>query len=384
MIAFLINELNIRGGTHKQFLKLLEYTESQQIDFFVVTKEVDYEKTYPGFSKFADRIKVLPVKTEEQSFLSKIISCPGNIYRLRKAIKAASIINIHDNGFEKLLPAFIGKKVIWQVNDLPPHFNPRYITKSKSITQTLVEWYIMLCQYFFIDVYTVNVTKNADRIYRCFRRKAQVFYCGIESVNIERTVEESLRRFELGKVNLLSSGVFLSYRNYETQVRIVKQLISKGVNTHLNIIGATNHNNNDNYYQQIKSLIEKEHLDEHITICGMVDETKFKELHKDADIFLFINIDQSWGLAVFEAMSCGIPVIVSNSVGATEILKDGRDAIFVNPVDYCDIANKIQDLMHNTSKYIALSTASRQFCSRYTWENAYCSKILNLLLSKIL
>lgn len=29
MIAFLISELNICGGTHKQFLKLLEYTEKE-------------------------------------------------------------------------------------------------------------------------------------------------------------------------------------------------------------------------------------------------------------------------------------------------------------------------------------------------------------------
>ena len=64
MIAFLINELDIRGGTHKQLLKLLEYTSARSDDFFIVTKRVDFEKTYPGFRKFENKIRIL-IKLEK-------------------------------------------------------------------------------------------------------------------------------------------------------------------------------------------------------------------------------------------------------------------------------------------------------------------------------
>ena len=61
-ILFLIRELDVRGGTHKQLLKLLDYTAKCNIDFAVLTLNVDYEKTYPGFRNHCKRIKVFPPK----------------------------------------------------------------------------------------------------------------------------------------------------------------------------------------------------------------------------------------------------------------------------------------------------------------------------------
>ena len=44
-IAVLVNELNIRGGTHKQVLRLCEYLESQRIEFKIFTKYYDALQT---------------------------------------------------------------------------------------------------------------------------------------------------------------------------------------------------------------------------------------------------------------------------------------------------------------------------------------------------
>ena len=59
MIAFLIMNLDVRGGTHKQFLKLIEYTAAQGEPFFIVTRSLDYDKTYPEFRKYSHLIRVL-------------------------------------------------------------------------------------------------------------------------------------------------------------------------------------------------------------------------------------------------------------------------------------------------------------------------------------
>ena len=72
-IAFFINELNIYGGTHKQLLKLLEYTEKQSVDFCVITKVVDYGKIYEGFRKYADKTIVI----RERPFIYKMLKMLG-------------------------------------------------------------------------------------------------------------------------------------------------------------------------------------------------------------------------------------------------------------------------------------------------------------------
>lgn len=377
MIAFLISDLDVRGGTHKQFLKLLEYTEKQNVDFYIVTRKVDLDNTYPGFKQYRDRIHVLPVKISS-SFLGKLLLLLRTTIALRKIIKHADVVNIHDCGFEFYLPAFIGMKTYWQVNDLPPLFRVG-VSKGKvlSLKDKLMKKYISL----FIPVITdfsVNVSKNKTRILQCFNRNAHVFYCGIEPVGVTQNLSLAISNFRDNKINILTSGVFFPYRNYETQVAVVKLLLEQGIDVRLNIIGSIEIDKQ--YAKKIQNLLDKENLNEYITICGQVNEDKFRQLHENADLFMFINIDQSWGLAVFEAMSCGLPVIVSNSVGATEILSSGKNAIFVDPMDSKNISKTIISLMTNEEVYIKLVSESEKFHNLYSWDNAYCSKMLKLIL----
>lgn len=377
MIAFLINSLDVRGGTHKQFLKLVQYTEKQKIDFCIVTKKIDLDQTYPEFKQYVDRVRILNEYPKAKHFLGKILRVIRSARELRKLVLDATIINVHDPGFEFFFYAFKEKKIVWQVNDLPYYF---HVGVSKSSHDTLK---VKLLRNFvryntkFVDEIVVNVSKNAERIRSCFHRDAHVYYCGIEPVNIRRNIDDTQERFANKKIHILSSGVFFPYRNYETQVLVVNKLRERGIDANLQIIGSTSLN--PQYALKIQSMIEEKGLADYIRICGQVDEEQFKQLHQDADIFVFINIDQSWGLAVFEAMSCGLPVIVSNSVGATEILHDRVDSIFVNPTDVDEIVRNIEKLMDSKELYDKMSEKSSQFHSDYTWDNAYCSRMFNLI-----
>ena len=377
MIAFLINELDIRGGTHKQFLKLLEYTAARTDDFYVVTKSVDLTKTYPGFQPFKDRIRLFKPEGSGKGTFHTALAIRRNVKKLRNLTNDADVINIHDQGFELFLAAFKKKKTIWQINDLHASFQVGCNKDSKQSWKTAL--IRKLIQYYskYINRFTVNVSKNRTRIFEAFNRNADVLYCGIEPVGIKRDISTSLQRFNEKKLNILSSGVFFPYRNYETQVNVVSRLATDGIDVHLNIIGSTDLN--PAYSQKIRDLIIEKGLEKRITICGMVDEVKFKQLHNDSDVFMFINIDQSWGLAVFEAMSCGLPVFVSESVGATEILSDGIDAIFVNPTDADQIAEKIEDLMNDSDKYQGLCVSGEAFHHDYTWDKAYSQPMYAIL-----
>ena len=110
MIAFLINELDVRGGTHKQFMKLLEYTCKNNIDFEVFTRKLDYSKTYPGFLKFSNQIHVLDsCRAKSRNIFSRFWAFYTNCKCLCKAVEKSDIINIHDCGFEMMLFCFRGE-----------------------------------------------------------------------------------------------------------------------------------------------------------------------------------------------------------------------------------------------------------------------------------
>lgn len=378
MIAFLIEDLVTTGGTSKQFLRLLDYVSAQGIEFKIILKRIDFEKTYTGFKKYKEKMEVVPF-SPAKGRLSIFINMLKYAVSLRKAIHDADIINIHDRGFENYLHVFKNKKVYWQVNDLPYVFKEGVSINSKlGIFGILTKAYILYNKN-VISEFSVNVTKNAELIYKHFNRNAHVLYCGIDPILIKRDEMLSINRFEKKSINILTSGILGYYRNYETQIEVIKILQNNGINAHLNIIGSTIRS--PEYVKKIINLIHSNHLDEQVTICGQVDDEDFKRLHKESDIFIFINVEQSWGLAIFEAMSCGLPVIVSKSVGAVEILTDNENAIFVDPLDAICIADKILDLMNNKNKYLALVKTSNKFHEKYTWEKSYCSKMLELMVN---
>lgn len=379
-IAYFINELDICGGTHKQLLKLLDYSSEKKIDFAVFAKRVDFDKTYKGFSKYKEIIHILP----QRSFVAKIANKLGlkslanwmDQNAIRRIVSGYDIVNIHDCGYEFLLPAFDGKKVVWQVNDLPwfcgvgVHSDQKKDAKKINRLNSIMKRNLR-----YVSQFTVNVKKNADRILNVWGRSAHVFYCGVDPINIQRNVDESLIRFKQKTVNLLSSGVFFPYRNYETQILAVKELVQQGWNVKLNIFG----NLKDGVYaKKIQDMISTEKLDQQVKIWGQIDSETFADLHRISDFFLFVNIDQSWGLAVFEAQSCGIPVIVSSSVGAVEILNDGVDSVFVDPKNADEIVKKILCLVEDESLYREIAANAKVFHQQWSWDKAYSSKMIEL------
>ncbi|MBK0384093.1 glycosyltransferase family 4 protein [Pedobacter sp. SD-b] len=373
MIALYIRELDIKGGTHKQFYYLADFLLRNNVDFKIITNSVDFKKTYDSFTLLENKIFCIERQTSENNF-RKIYFYLNYILKLRKALNGVKIINIHDHGLQLILPFLFNKKIIWQINDLPTEFKSK---QNESLFNKLKKIYIKISTKLFVDKVTVNVKKNSYRVKNLMGAKAQVLYCGIEKVNIKRELDSTLLRFKNKKINILTSGVFMPYRNYETAVKVVENLINKGFDVNLQIIGSIELN--PEYSNSILNLIINKKLANNIKVLGQVSEKEFLDLHMNADIFMFINIDQSWGLAVFEAMSCGIPVILSESVGATEILEDRKDCVFVDPINDIQISDEIITLINDPKNYSKYYYNGIEFAENYTWDKSYSSNVLRLI-----
>ncbi len=70
----------------------------------------------------------------------------------------------------------------------------------------------------------------------------------------------------------------------------------------------------DSYRQKIK--------DPRIKIFGAVSFEKLNELYLSADVFVQPSIDEGFGMTVMEALSYGLPLVVTDHVGAADVLND--------------------------------------------------------------
>jgi len=369
-ISILISELNVRGGTHKQVHRLCEYLIRNGHEVKLITKFYDSAKCYPGVENF--NVISFDKFFKETNLIGKINSYVGYLKMARAAITDSDVINIHDNGLAmaQLFIKFISpqKNVVWQINDLHGSFRIGVSKKLNDNTHFRLQRALIKYAAKIAAKITVNVSKNAERVKEFYNKDAEVVYCGVDLRNL--SISEPKKK-NIQKIKLLSTGIFFRYRNYETLLMVQSLLINKGYNVESTIIGTTSLNKE--YADEIKKLAENLKLNCNIT--GDISEEELIQYYKDADFFLFLNIDQSWGLAVFEAVNLGLPTIVSKSVGATELLVDERTAIMVDPLNVNEIAEKVIHLIDNPDYRSMLTKNGFYSVLDMTWDKMYSSKI---------
>ena len=66
-----------------------------------------------------------------------------------------------------------------------------------------------------------------------------------------------------------------------------------------------------------------------------VTDDELKDAYTAADVFVFPNQRQTWGLAPLEALACGTPVILSRGAGVHDAL-EGRPGVMSVPAEAPD------------------------------------------------
>ena len=211
------------------------------------------------------------------------------------------------------------------------------------------------------------------------------FYLGRKSTVVRSGLDISRFPFsarafpQRRRVRLLCHALFFRHRRFEDAIRAVARLIKDGFNIELAISGSYIHKKDARvYYEELRHLAEELGIAERVSFKGEVDESELLRLYKESDIFLFPSNKQTWGLAVFEAMASGLPVIVSRSAGASEVLTDYQNTLLSNPCSDLSIFVLVKELLQTPELYERLSQSGRAFVEKdISWER-YTDHILAL------
>ena len=67
-----------------------------------------------------------------------------------------------------------------------------------------------------------------------------------------------------------------------------------------------------------------------LTLAGDVDWERIVELYVAADVFALLSEREPWAVVVNEAAACGLPLVLSDRVGAAhDLLRDGENGALV-------------------------------------------------------
>jgi len=91
------------------------------------------------------------------------------------------------------------------------------------------------------------------------------------------------------------------------------------------------------------------------------------EVYNSADVFVFPTHEEGGPLVTFEAMGCGLPVVVS-PMGATSVVRHGIDGYVIDPYDVDAWVEAMRRLAKESDLRMEMGRAARERAFEFTWE----------------
>jgi glycosyltransferase involved in cell wall biosynthesis len=133
--------------------------------------------------------------------------------------------------------------------------------------------------------------------------------------------------------------------------QLIDQLTTKGIDATGCIVGTGISE------PQVRALVRSSSVRERITFLG--NRTDMANVYRKFDVLVHFGSVEGFGLAIAEAMACGVPVVAPNTGGSAEIINDGNDGILVTSGAIEEYAEKIALLVREESLYRQISINAR-------------------------
>jgi glycosyltransferase involved in cell wall biosynthesis len=159
------------------------------------------------------------------------------------------------------------------------------------------------------------------------------------------------------------------------QLICVSRLIErKGIRYLLQAIGELKHENirltivgDGNQLLELKNLTSKLNIEDKVVFKGYLDHSKLAEAYQQSDIFVLPSLNEGMSNALLEALAAGLPVVVTDTGGTSELL-DGNGVLV--PMGNSDtIAEAIRGFMHDPARLRQMGMRSREIAEGMSWNS---------------
>lgn len=135
------------------------------------------------------------------------------------------------------------------------------------------------------------------------------------------------------------------------------------------------------HWDYFMEILEKEidNLQEYknkIVKLGYIDDKDLNTLYSNSLFFAYISLYEGFGMPPLEAMSCGVPVITSNTSSIPEVVGDA--AIMIDPKDEKVCIQEMKNLYYNQNLRNELSEKGLGQAKKFTWEKTV-NTLINIL-----
>ena len=120
-----------------------------------------------------------------------------------------------------------------------------------------------------------------------------------------------------------------------------------------------------NQEEELKELAKGLGVSDRVVFKGYVNHDSIGEIYRNSDLFVLPSQNEGMSNALLEAMASGLPVIVTDTGGTSELL-DGNGVV-VPMGDSDAIAQGVRELMADPEARRRMGAKSREIAERMGW-----------------
>jgi glycosyltransferase involved in cell wall biosynthesis len=194
---------------------------------------------------------------------------------------------------------------------------------------------------------------------------ANVIYCPVMPTRTPTSSERAAARAELGAeesdVIVLMAARFEAWKGHGVLIEAARR-IGSGTNLKLWIVGGVQHSREREYFEQLQRAAATTAT----PILFLGQRNDVQRLLTLGDVYCQPNTaPEPFGLAIAEAMSAGLPCVVSRSGGAAELVDD-RCGVLATPGNADEIAAALVRLAADPASRAAMGRAARSRAATLT------------------
>jgi glycosyltransferase involved in cell wall biosynthesis len=342
--------------------------------FYKTSEKLRYKVDYNVIGHMESNLNNnLPLK----NFIHDFVGYPRMVKdRIRTDTDLIHVFSQEEAYLLKFLKKINVSKVVSCLDIIPLIFQPKitsYTTRFLRSTNILKSDAVRL----------QNHLKNADRIItisdntkndliqhlKISPEKIQTIYLGVdENFTIPTKTESDLikQKYSLPESYILYLGSEQPRKNFPFLLKSFYKLKKAHDLPKLKLlkvgrpqIGLVQHN-------EIIKLIKELNIENEVIFIDHIPDKDLTAVYNAASVFVYPSLYEGFGLPPLEAMSCGCPVITSNTSSLPEVV--GNAGIMVDPNDVDLLCDKMYQILSNDSLGEELRKKGLNRAKLFNWD----------------
>jgi glycosyltransferase involved in cell wall biosynthesis len=295
---------------------------------------------HPLLWKYWYDVKIPPVLKRHKADI--FVSCDGFC---SLTTKVPQCLLVHDLSFLRY-PFFIKKSHFLFYK----HYTPKFINKAKTIVTVSEFSKKDIISQYKIEPGKVAVVPNAVK---------ESFH---PLTDIEKDAVKS--KYTNGKDYFVYAGAIHPRKNLTNLLKAFSVFKKRQMsNLKLVLAGRLAWK----YKDFVESLKTYKYREE-VLLTGYLEEEELVKVIASAYALIYPSLWEGFGVPVLEAMGCDVPVITSENSAMQEMAKDA--ALYVNPADHNNIAERMMLLYKDENLRSQLIEKGKKISKEYNWDRS--------------